>query len=307
MSIEGLVANRRGIEWPTVALIAAVYGLWLAATYFHQSIPIWILPLVGGWSVAWHMSLQHELLHGHPTRFPKVNALLACWSLSLWLPFECYRHTHLHHHLDNRLTDPLDDPESNYWTPEQWRALGPFGRFCMVAQATLLGRIIIGPGVAVWRYLAGKLRLLAAGEMNTIRMIAKHVLAIIPVLAWVLLVCKMPLWLYLLAFVYTGTALARVRAYAEHRAEDSVGRRTAIVEGSWILGPLFLFNNLHQAHHVRATIPWYELPGWYKEHRDALIERSGGLVYRSYFDVARRYLFRAHDRLMHPGEGGRAP
>ena len=35
--------------------------------------------------------------------------------LTLWLPYERYRHTHHVHHIDARLTDPLDDPESFYW------------------------------------------------------------------------------------------------------------------------------------------------------------------------------------------------
>jgi hypothetical protein len=36
-----------------------------------------------------------------------------------------------------------------------------------------------------------------------------------------------------------------------------------------------------------------------------LIAENGGLVYRSYFDVARRFLFRAHDAVPHPT--GRVP
>ena len=81
----------------------------------------------------------------------------------------------------------------------------------------------------------------------------------------------------------------------------------AIVEKSWILGPLFLFNNLHLAHHMRAAMSWYELPAWYRLNRAALIERNGGLIYSSYFDVARRYLLRSHDSTLLPLPGNRAP
>jgi fatty acid desaturase len=91
-----------------------------------------------------------------------------------------------------------------------------------------------------------------------------------------------------------------VRSFAEHRAESVVERRTAIVEKSWILGPLFLFNNLHVAHHMRHTMPWYALPRWYRVNRAALIERNGGLVYDSYSDIVRRYLLRPHDQALHP-------
>ena len=38
----------------------------------------------------------------------------------------------------------------------------------------------------------------------------------------------------------------------------------------------------------------------------ARIERNGGLVYRGYFDVARRYLLKPHDGPVHPGWDRRA-
>jgi fatty acid desaturase len=94
-----------------------------------------------------------------------------------------------------------------------------------------------------------------------------------------------------------------VRSFAEHRAMPEAERRTAIVEGAWILGPLFLFNNLHAAHHLRHRVPWYQLPRFYRLNRAALIERNGGLVYHGYFDVVRRYLVRPHDQPIHPGWG----
>jgi fatty acid desaturase len=105
---------------------------------------------------------------------------------------------------------------------------------------------------------------------------------------------------YLVTIVYPGTAILLIRSFAEHRASFGVTERTAIVENSWLLGPLFLFNNLHSAHHTVPGLPWYELPGWYKANRDHLIRENGGLVYNSYFDVARRYLWKPHDKVEHP-------
>jgi fatty acid desaturase len=97
-----------------------------------------------------------------------------------------------------------------------------------------------------------------------------------------------------------------VRSFAEHRAESMVERRTAIVERSWLLGPLFLFNNLHVAHHMRPAMPWYKLPHWYAANRAALIGRNGGLLYVTYFDVLRRYFLHPHDQTLHPAQGGGA-
>jgi fatty acid desaturase len=105
--------------------------------------------------------------------------------------------------------------------------------------------------------------------------------------------------------VIPANGIVLIRAFAEHRARPHVRERVAIVEESWILGPLFLFNNLHSLHHEAPLIPWYEYPARYRLIRDRLIAENGGLVYRSYFEVARRFLFRPHDASQHPS--GRVP
>ena len=88
-------------------------------------------------------------------------------------------------------------------------------------------------------------------------------------------------------------------------ADGAHSQRIAIVERSWILGPLFLFNNLHSLHHESPRIPWYHYNRHYRVARDRLIAENGGLVYRSYLEVARRFLFWPHDELRHPT--GRVP
>ena len=42
---------------------------------------------------------------------------------------------------------------------------------------------------------------------------------------------------------------------------------------------------------------------WWMRERARLLAANAGLVYRTYFDVARRFLFRAHDALLHPTGG----
>jgi len=283
-----------------VALAAVIYGLWFAVTFFHDRLPIWLLLPIAAWTVAWQMSLQHETIHGHPTGKRWINALVGAWPLALWLPYEDYRRSHLTHHRDERLTDPLDDPESFYWRPEDWEALGPVGRGLVRAQSSLLGRMLIGPAWAADKVWKSQARRIARGDRRALRDVGLHVVEAAVVLGWALGVCKMPLGEYVFCFAYAGTSLAMVRSFAEHRAESLVERRTAIVEKSWLLGPLFLFNNLHFAHHMRPTIPWYALPRWYAINREALIERNGGLLYVTYFDVLRRYFFRPHDQSLHP-------
>ena len=291
---------RPAVEWQTVALAISIYAGWGLVTWHHAALPFWALILCGAWLTAWHSSLQHEIMHGHPTRHRAINTAIALPPLALWLPYVRYRQSHLRHHLDERLTDPLDDPESYYWTQAQWQALGSTGRRLVAWQTTLAGRMLIGPVWSIIRYFKFELSALLAGDRALMRIWAGHALAVAGVLTWVIGVCGMPLWQYLLAFVYAGTALSLVRSFAEHKADSEVERRTAIVENSWVFGILFLFNNLHVAHHMRPTLPWYELPDWYARHRVQLSARNGGLVYRGYLQVFRQYLLRPYMQTIHP-------
>jgi fatty acid desaturase len=306
VEIVELPPLKRHTEWPTVGLAFVIYGSWFLATYFHRHIPWWGLSAIGAWVIAWQLNLQHETIHGHPTRNRRINEAIGSWPLSLWLPYSVYRATHLAHHRDANLTDPFEDPESYYWAEAGWRDLGPLWRAFAHARTTFLGRIVFGPAFLIGRFVADLARDAWRGKRGARTTVARHLLLCLPVLLWVVAVCGMPLWVYLACFVYPGASLAMVRSFAEHRAAPEEERRTAIVENAWILGPLFLFNNLHAAHHLRHRLPWYQIPKFYRLNRAALIERNGGLVYRGYFDVARRYLLKPHDSPIHPGWDERA-
>lgn len=296
---------RQLIEWPTVLLAVFIYGLWLAITLSYHILPFWIVAIIGSVTLAWHGSLQHEILHGHPTRWRAVNRAMGLVPLSLWIPYERYRQSHLVHHIDQRITDPFDDPESYYWDAQAWDRLGVIGQALVWAQTTLAGRLLIGPFWIIAHFLASEARLVIEGRERVRAIWAEHLLLCAPVVLWVTLVCGMPFWLYLLGIVVPATSLMLVRSFAEHRAAEGVEERTAIVENSWFFGPLFLFNNLHAAHHEAPTMPWYEIPSWYRENRERLIAANGGHLYNTYFDVARRYLFTPHHAPKHPF--GRAP
>lgn len=286
------------VEWPSLGLCAAIYGSFLALTWFAGGLPAWAFVALLATLLAWHSSMQHEFIHGHPTRDVRVNRALASVPLSLWLPFESYRRSHLRHHKDDSLTDPLDDPESYYWSPQQWAALGPIGRGVVRAHTTLAGRLLLGPAWNIGRYLGSEWRAIAAGDRLRRWVWRRHGVACLGIAAW-LGVCGVNPMLYGLA-VYAATSLLLLRSFAEHRAHEGVFERTAIVENAWLFGPLFLFNNLHAAHHERPRVPWYRLPRWYRENRARLVEENGGLVYDGYGDVARRYLLRPHDVVVHP-------
>jgi fatty acid desaturase len=298
---KGLQGQRRTtIEWPTLVLAAVIYGGWAALTLFHDSVPVWFLVPAGAWLVAWHSSLQHEIIHFHPTRWAGFNRALALLPLSLWLPYECYRQSHLVHHRDERLTDPFDDPESAYLAPEQWQAHCAVARSVIGLQTTLLGRLVLGPPWRIARFLIANGRAALAGDRATLLAWAEHLPGVALVVFWLGFVCEMNLSFYLIAVVYPGTSLLLLRSFAEHRAAYGVLERTAVVENAWLFGPLFLFNNLHAAHHERPALTWYKLPGYYRANRERLLAGNGGLIYDGYGEIARRFLMAPHDTPAHP-------
>ena len=293
------------VEWQTLLLVLVTYAGWLAITFAYRHWSLWVIAPLAVVLVTLHSSLQHEILHGHPTRWPIFNRLLAIVPLSLWLPYKRYVHLHLTHHRDDRLTDALDDPESYYWTAEHWQGLSRVSRLVLHVQQTLAGRVLLGSFWRIGMFMRHEIDALRNNHEHVRAIWLEHLLWCVPVVAWVTLVCHMPLWIYVLAIVVPARGMVLIRAFAEHRAQPSVRQRVAIVEKSWILGPLFLYNNLHSLHHEKPCIPWYQYNERYRRERTRLIAENGGLVYVTYFDVARRYLFRPHDVLLHPA--GRVP
>src|SRR5262245_16883598 len=142
------------LELPTWGLVIGIYGGWLTLTMLYAVLPWWLLLPAGGWIMAWHMSLQHEIVHGHPTRSRAINAMLGFPPLSLWLPFERYRALHMAHHRDSILTDPIEDPESAYATRSQWDQWRSPVRLLLRINTTLAGRVIVGPAITVACFLS---------------------------------------------------------------------------------------------------------------------------------------------------------
>jgi fatty acid desaturase len=290
----GRIAAAR-VEFPTLALAFIIYGGWLVLTLWWRAVPAWILVPAGGWLCAWHMSLQHELIHGHPTRSQRINDSLAWMPLNLWLPYALYREQHLRHHIDANLTDPLEDPETTYVSQHAWTRASPASRWLHAACNTLIGRILLGPPRAVAQFWLSQARLPPA--CRPWRAWLAHAAGTGLVLVWVCGLCGISPLAYVLCFIYPGTALTLLRSLAEHRAAARPEDRTAVVEHAGLLGLLYLHNNLHVLHHERPSIPWYRLPAQWRLSRTSLLDSRRGPVYCGYIDVARRYAWRPQ----HPG------
>lgn len=291
----GLAAWARRIEAPTWILVVTIYSCWLALTFCWQTVPFWLGVPAAAWLCAWHASLQHELIHGHPTRSERLNAALGWPPLNLWLPYRLYREQHLRHHRDAHLTDPFEDPESTYMSAAAWSRAGTAGRWLHGACNTLAGRVLLGPPRAVASFWLAQVPEMRRGRRWLIW--GRHAGGVGLVLGWVCGVCGISFLTYVACFVYPGMALIMVRSLAEHRAAVLPEDRTAVVERAGVLGPLFLYNNLHVLHHECPAIPWFELPAAWARARTRLLATRRGPVFRGYWEVAALYAWRPH----HPG------
>jgi fatty acid desaturase len=288
------------VEWPTLAVAALVYGGFGLATWYYDALPWWLVLPLGGALVAWHGSLQHEAVHGHPTSWSWVNELLVFPSLWLWLPFRLYRVSHLMHHSNQNLTDPLRDPESFYVAPEDWDRLGPFGRVYFWTVNTVAGRLLIGPARCVWLVFAAEARRLAQGDTANLVPWLLHLAGSALVLVWALWICGVPFVEYLAFFAYPGISLTLLRSFLEHQARDEVGERSVLVEAGWPMSLLFLNNNLHALHHAEPGTAWYRLPARYGARREELLAQNGGYCYRGYGEIVLRYLVWPKENPRHP-------
>ncbi len=299
-SLRDRLPGARTAEWPTLVVATAIYTGFAAITWFYHALPWWFILPAGGYLVAWHGSLQHEAVHGHPTRWRRVNELLVFPSLWLWLPYRVYQDTHVAHHREQRLTDPLNDPESYYLTAAQWRDCGRGMRGILLFRNTVTGRLLIGPLLAVWNLWRGELPRLMRRDPDAIKAWAVHVPACAIVLYWVVVVCDIPLGAYILLFAYPGTALTLLRSFAEHQPANNPACRTVVVEASWPLALLYLNNNLHALHHQAPALPWYALPSRYRDQRQDILAANGGYRFRGYAEIVARYLLRPKEAVVHP-------
>lgn len=284
----------------TWIVLMCVYGAWLGITYYATQLPWWLLMATGGYIICLHGSLQHEAVHGHLTGRSHWNAALVMWPLMLWIPYARYRTLHEAHHDCSMLTDPIEDPESFYWTYDQWESLGPVRRSLLTLNQTLAGRLLIGPLLVVPAFLYREAVLILKGNRRIAAEWLVHSLAAAVVLFWISGVCGLPVWQYLVLFVWPATSLTLMRSYTEHRPGDSDEERTALIEGSPITRLLYLNNNMHLVHHRHPELPWYAIRKLFVARRAEWLERNGGFYYKSYWDVFRRYLFRSKDQPVHP-------
>ncbi len=287
------------IEWLTIALIVTVYAVLITLVWFHAIIPWWVILPIGSYAACLHSSLQHEVLHGHPTRKRRVNEALVFIVPHMWLPYGRYRDTHIAHHIDAHLTCPVMDPESYYLLPEGWVAMPGVKRALFQFNNTLFGRMLIGPAVGIIRFWSGELTEIFRGRRDIVKCWGLFAVSIALVCAFVVW-AGMPLWQYVLLIAYPAISLALIRSFCEHQAAEDIGPRTIVVEASPFWSLLFLNNNLHIAHHDRPSLAWYKLPSFYKAQRAQFLDRNKNYVMKGYREIFRRYFFNSKEPVAYP-------
>jgi fatty acid desaturase len=288
------------VALPTLIVAFVIYAGFFGLTGLFDKWPLWVTAPLCSIILTWYGSLQHETIHGHPTAYPRLNTLLACIPLSLWIPYARYRETHLRHHQHQgrHLTEVDHDPESFYLPRGALAKVGPLRRAIHEANRTLSGRVILGPAVAVLTFWVREINAIRSGDRHRLFIWMRHLVGVGAVLSWVVVICHVPLSVYLALMVYPSMALTQVRSYAEHRAEAASSLRTRVVETNPVWSLIFLNNNLHIAHHTYPHLPWYRLPQAWRQMRESVPD--SGLIFAGYWQVMRRYLFRPYITAEHP-------
>lgn len=287
------------IEWQTLSLILIVYAAFAILGIYYHWLPWWMVLAAGSTLVCLHGSLQHEVIHGHPTRSKIINELLVFPAPGLWLPYGIYRDTHLKHHIDEYITDPFEDPESYYLAADSWSRTSVLHRQFLLIRNTVVGRLLIGPAWACYSLLRAETAMLLRRDYSHLRYWAWHMVSVTIILIW-LRYCEIPWFEYAILCAYPGLSLTMLRSFLEHQADPDPTKRSVVVQSGKFMGLLFLNNNLHALHHEKPALPWYQLPAEYDRRSGEILMRNGNYFYRGYLDIIRRYFFSPKTHPRHP-------
>jgi len=285
------------IELPTWLAIFSVYFLWWFVLNNFFIIPLSPLFLV--FILTFHGSVQHELIHGHPTNSQKINDLLACPALGLWSPYSVYKNSHLAHHEDANLTIPEVDPESYFISIEKWDTLSKLRQKFALFNMTLFGRLFLGP---LWYFINLKKQLLVSFNKpfsKDFLIWFSHELMTIALLFIVWYIFGVHYLIYI-ACAYFAHSLTMLRSFYEHRPSSNPNHRSLIMKTILPLNILFLNNNYHFVHHKNPKMSWYSIPKEYKVNFEKYNHLNGNFIEKGYFKWFKNYLFKPVTKPKHP-------
>ncbi len=278
-------------EWRTLAVIVAVYGLTVLTVVRYDVLTAWLaVPLLAVLG-AWHLSMQHEVLHGHPFKNQFINDAIGGIPVTLWIPYLAFKKVHHEHHASD-LTNPELDNESYYVSQEQWDKAGPIRRAAWTANRTILFRMFVWTIVSTISYVTLVLKRAARGEKGDRMAVTLHVVGVVAVVYLVSL-SSMPMWVFALGTLYGGRILNAIRPFPEHKYQSGVETRTAMIMAGPFMSLLMLNNNLHVAHHDEPGVPWYACKALAEKSGAVQRAREAGLLYEGgYAEVFRKFSFK---------------
>lgn len=287
-------------EMPTWLLMVVIYGGWFSTSAFSATLGLFASTALLILFTTWYLSLQHELIHGHPTRWPRVNQLFGLLPLAVWYPYGLYRDSHLAHHRNQLLTLPGVDPETYYFSADRWLQLNHWQQRVIHLRNTFIGRLLLAPLLDIFGVLSGMLTSFRRGEKRAIVMWLVHFTLLALLFVW-LRHNGVSVLGYLLAVSYPALAITKIRSFLEHRAADDPLARSAITETSLPWRLLFLNLNYHSVHHDLPGVPWYGLRKIWLRDKERYARRNQGFVVKGYREWWRHYRFRPVDVTVHPG------
>ena len=293
MAVDNSPSNtllRERAEWRTLLVVVAVYGLTVLTVVRYEVLTPWLaIPMLAVLG-AWHLSMQHEVLHGHPFKNQFLNDALGGIPVTLWIPYLAFKKDHHEHHLSD-LTNPALDNESYYVSQEQWDNAGPIRRAAWTANRTILFRMFVWTIVSTITYVLSVLKRAVRNEKSDRLAVTLHIIGVAFVVYLVSL-SSMPLWQFALGTVYGGRILNAIRPFPEHKYQSGVETRTAMIMAGRFMSLLMLNNNLHVAHHEEPGVPWYRYDNLMQRVNAVERARDAGVLYEGgYAEIFRRFSF----------------
>jgi len=281
---------RERAEWRTLLVVFAVYGLTVLTVVRYEVLTPWLaIPMLAVLG-AWHLSMQHEVLHGHPFKNQLINDAIGGIPVTLWIPYLAFKKDHHEHHLSD-LTNPALDNESYYVSQEQWDRAGRIRRAAWTANRTILFRMFVWTIVSTITYVLSVLKRAMRNEKSDRLAVALHIIGVAFVVYLVSL-SSMPLWQFALGTLYGGRILNAIRPFPEHKYQSGVETRTAMIMAGRFMSLLMLNNNLHVAHHDEPGVPWYRYDKLMQRVNAVERARAAGVLYEGgYAEVFRRFSF----------------
>jgi fatty acid desaturase len=287
-------------EWPTWLLIGVIYSAWFGTALHARRLGLPATVSLLSVISAWYLSLQHELIHGHPTRIAWVNGLLGFAPLAVWFPYATYRRSHLAHHAASELTDPKRDPETLFVTANDWQQANRLMRMLLAFRTTFVGHVLIGPAFGIVSSARDSWHRIANGDFGESSIWIVHLLMLAKLAAWLKTACGIPALQFIGGVGYPALCIASIRSFREHRYHPDPACRTVINLAALPWRLLFLNNNFHAVHHHLPGVPWYGLGIVYLRCSEDYQRHTGGYVVYGYRQWLRKFAFKRRSPLIHP-------